>query len=344
MRNNFGLDVLYTPYTVDLRLPPPPRPGQPPAGPFGSQPPLTFSDSDAIYRPALYDELELTPWAGTRIVPGVRLDYAKDTRAWDVQPRLVVRQDLHREFPRTTLKGGIGASRSRRSRRRPIASSACPGSSRTSPTTTASASSRSSRGRSRSRSRASTASTTASSSQRLGNVGEGRAFGLETLLRYKPDEHFFGFVAYTLSRSVRKDGPDEPEQLFNFDQTHILTALGSYRLGSGWEIGARFRYVSGSLTTPQTYGFYDATVGSYLPLAGFPPSSQRNPAFHQLDVRVDKTWQSRRREAQRVPRHLQRLQPGERRGRQLQLQQHAQHQCLGHPVLAEHRPPRGALR
>jgi hypothetical protein len=127
--------------------------------------------------------------------------------------------------------------------------------------------------------------------QLLGNVGEGRAFGIETLLRYKPDARFFGFVAYTLSRSVRKDGPDEPEKLFNFDQTHILTAIGSYRLGRGWEIGARLRYVSGSLTTPQTYGFYDATVGSYIPLAGFPPSSQRNPAFHQLDVRIDKSWQ-----------------------------------------------------
>ena len=26
-----------------------------------------------------------------------------------------------------------------------------------------------------------------------------------------------------------------------FDQTHILTVLGSYRLGNGWEFGARFR-------------------------------------------------------------------------------------------------------
>jgi hypothetical protein len=126
--------------------------------------------------------------------------------------------------------------------------------------------------------------------QRLGNVGEGRAFGLEMLLRYKPDDRFFGFVAYTLSRSVRKDGPDEPERLFNFDQTHILTTVGSYRLGKGWEIGGRFRYVSGSLNTPQGYGFYDATVGAYIPLSDFPPTAHRNPAFHQLDVRVDKTW------------------------------------------------------
>lgn len=291
VRNNFGLDVFYSPYTVDARLPTPPRPGQPPPGPFGSQPPLQVTDSDAIYRPALYDELELTPFRGTRIVPGVRLDYSKDTKAWDVQPRVVVRQDLHREFPRTTIKGGIGRFTQPPQPQETNAVFGIPGL------------------------RSNVANHYGVGYeqeitkqleigqdffyrqydqrvvQRVGNVGEGRAFGLETLIRYKPDDRFFGFIAYTLSRSVRKDGPDEPERLFPFDQTHILTALGSYRLGRGWEIGARFRLVSGNLRTPQTYGFYDATVGSYVPLAAFPPFGQRNPMFHQLDVRIDKSWQ-----------------------------------------------------
>src|SRR5262249_6787504 len=126
--------------------------------------------------------------------------------------------------------------------------------------------------------------------QGQGNTGEGRAYGLETLLRYKPDERFFGFLAYTLSRSVRRDSPGEPERLFNFDQTHILTAIGSYRLGRGWEVGARFRLVSGSLRTPQTYGFYDNNVGAYIPAQAYPPYGVRNPTFHQLDIRIDKTW------------------------------------------------------
>ncbi|MDB4935696.1 MAG: TonB family protein / TonB-dependent receptor [Labilithrix sp.] len=291
VRNNFGLDVFYAPYTVDARLPPPPRPGQPPPGPFGSQPPLALTDSDAVYRPALYDDVELTPWAGTRLVPGVRLDYAKDTRAWDVQPRLVVRQDLHRTFPRTTLKGGIGRFAQPPQPQETNRVFGVPG-------LVSNIANHYGAGVEQELTRQVEVSVEGFFRQydrrvvqRLGNVGEGRAFGIETLLRYKPDERFFGFLAYTLSRSVRKDGPDQPERLFNFDQTHILTAVGSYRLGNGWEIGGRFRYVSGSLNTPQTYGFYDATVGSYIPLAGFPPTSHRNPPFHQLDVRIDKTWQ-----------------------------------------------------
>jgi len=291
VRNNFGLDILYAPYTVDVRLPAPPRPGTPPAGPFGAQPPLQVSDSDAVYRPALYDEIELTPFSGTRIVPGVRLDYAKDTRAWDVQPRLVVRQDLHRDFPRTTVKGGVGRFTQPPQPQETNRTFGLAG-------LTSNIAYHYGTGVEQELTRQVEVSVEGFYRQydnrvvqRLGNVGEGRAFGLETLLRYKPDDRFFGFLAYTLSRSVRKDGPGEPERLFNFDQTHILTAIGSYRLGNGWELGARFRFVSGSLNTPQTYGFYDATVGSYIGLAQFPPFGRRNPPFHQLDVRVDKSWQ-----------------------------------------------------
>jgi hypothetical protein len=48
--------------------------------------------------------------------------------------------------------------------------------------------------------------------------------------------------------------------------------------------------VSGNLVTTQRYGFYDENVGVYLPLQGYPPFSERLPFFHQLNVRVDKTW------------------------------------------------------
>jgi hypothetical protein len=52
----------------------------------------------------------------------------------------------------------------------------------------------------------------------------------------------------------------------------------------------RYRLTSGYMYTPQTYGFYDENVGTYLPLSAYPPSSSRLPLFHALDVRVDKTW------------------------------------------------------
>ena len=103
-------------------------------------------------------------------------------------------------------------------------------------------------------------------------------------------DRFFGWLAYTLSRSVRRDTPDQPERLAQFDQTHILTVIGSYNLGRGWEIGARFRLVSGNLYTPRAYGFYDENNAAYLSLNQYPPNGSRLPLFHQLDIRVDKSW------------------------------------------------------
>jgi hypothetical protein len=291
VRNNLGLDIFYAPFDVQGRFPPPPRPGEPPPGPFGSRPPLEITESDALYRPALYDEVELTPFRGTRVVSGVRLDYAKDTKAWDVQPRVTVRQDLTRAFPRTTLKGGLGrfAQQPQPGDTNPVFGK---------PGLHSSFANHYGIGGEQEITRQIETSVEGFYRQydqlvvqRVGNVGEGRAFGLETLVRYKPDDRFFGFVAYTLSRSVRRDLPTDPERLFQFDQTHILTTVGSYRLGRGWEIGGRFRLISGSMTTRQTYGFYDATVGAYVPLAEYPPLQRRNPTFHQLDIRVDKTWQ-----------------------------------------------------
>ncbi len=290
-RNNVGLDMLYQPYELDIRLPPPPRPGEPPPGPFGSRPPLEIRESDALYRPAFYDELELTPLPGTRIVPGVRVDYAKETKAWDIQPRVVGRQDLTHGFPRTTLKGGAGRFAQAPQPQNTNRVFGIPHGLRST------IANHYGLGVEQEITRNVEVSSEAFYrqydgifTQGRGNVGEGRAFGLETLVRYKPDARFFGFVAYTLSRSVRRDAPGEPERLFPFDQTHILTAVGSYRLGGGWEIGARFRLISGNLRTPQTYGFYDLNVGAYQASYEYPPYGARNPMFHQLDIRVDKTW------------------------------------------------------
>jgi len=121
------------------------------------------------------------------------------------------------------------------------------------------------------------------------NIGTGKTYGLEALLRYRFDGRLFGWAAYTLSRSTRKEGPTEPERLFEYDQTHNLTVLASYALGRGWTLGSKFRYTTGSLYTPCHGGVLNAAAGAYACRSG-EPLSERLPAFHQLDVRVDKKW------------------------------------------------------
>jgi TonB family protein len=123
----------------------------------------------------------------------------------------------------------------------------------------------------------------------LDNAGTGRVFGVEVLVRKELTERLFGWVAYTLSRSDRIDRPGEPRRLFDFDQTHNLTLIASYKLGGGWQIGGRLRLISGNPDTPVIGSRYLASFDAYLPIYGA-TNSLRVPTFHQLDVRVDKTW------------------------------------------------------
>ncbi|HEX9103126.1 MAG TPA: TonB-dependent receptor plug domain-containing protein, partial [Polyangia bacterium] len=127
----------------------------------------------------------------------------------------------------------------------------------------------------------------------LTNEGQGRVYGGELLIRQELWKGFFGWIAYTVSRSERKDHPDDPWRLFQYDQTHILTLIGSYKFGRGYQIGVRFRYVTGNPYTPVVGSYYDVNGDVYVPING-PLYSARLGSFNQLDVRFDKKWTYRR--------------------------------------------------
>src|SRR5690606_25206942 len=96
------------------------------------------------------------------------------------------------------------------------------------------------------------------------------------------------FASYTLSRSERQDRQDD-WRLFDSDQTHNLSLTANYDFGSGWLAGFRFRYVTGNPFTPVKAAVYDATTDTYRGIYDG-VNTDRNAAFHQLDVRVEKLW------------------------------------------------------
>jgi hypothetical protein len=131
-------------------------------------------------------------------------------------------------------------------------------------------------------------STPSSAPPRFVNDGQGRVLGLEVGGKYRSESGFSAQLAYTLSRSDRQDR-DEPWRLFDRDQTHVLSLAAGYALGAGWQAGARFRYVTGNPVTKVIGSFYDAGAELYYPLYG-EHNGQRDPAFQELDVRVEKTF------------------------------------------------------
>jgi TonB family protein len=296
----FGFDVLLGPYTTSGTFPQLPPAGAPDVGPALTLPSQVFEEDDWFVLPAVYAEMDMHPSRRTQVVTGVRVDYGKWTGRFDVSPRITARYAIEPSFPKTTLKGGTGlfhqgpglfdilladdATRLRSQRAW-----------------------QNSVGVEQDLTRHVSASVegflnllddlvSRSPDEhgvvRYNNYGTGRIFGVETMLRYEADPRFFGWLSYTLSRSERTWAPGEPSELFYLDQTHILTVLGSYDLGRGWEFGARFRYVTGNLYTPCLASLYSSTSTSYLCVSG-PTNSERLPPFHQLDIRVDKRWKFR---------------------------------------------------
>ena len=128
------------------------------------------------------------------------------------------------------------------------------------------------------------------------NEGTGRAYGLEVLLRYDPDGRFFGWIAYSLSRSERDQqvigGGFGAASGDAYDQPHNLIALGTLELPEIWtglSLGSRLRWATGNPYRRVVGSVYDVDSDSYrrLPLAS---RDARLPDFLQLDVRVDKKW------------------------------------------------------
>jgi TonB family protein len=296
---NVGEDFLYTNARLNIRAPMPPRPGEADPGPIQNQRILTQDTTREIMRPAGYMEAEITPTERLRLVGGGRFDYTSDTKKWDPSVRTSARYAIVNEFPKTTAKAGWGTFYQ-------------PPQPQETDTVFGSAGLRSNRslhysigaeqeitrnidlgveGYYKDLTKLVSRVPTERGNEYF-NSGSGYIAGMELLLRYKADKKFFGWIAYTLSRSMRRGVDAEGLQQFQYDQPHILTALGSYKLGKGWEVGARFRFVSGSLYTPCTGigAYYDSGSGAYDCITG-QAFSKRLPAFHQLDVRVDKKWQ-----------------------------------------------------
>jgi len=125
------------------------------------------------------------------------------------------------------------------------------------------------------------------------SISEGQTYGIELLAQQKLFKGFYGIVAYTLSWSEFKDknGVFTPTA---WDSRHIINLTAGYRFGKNWEVGAKWRYATGTPYTP-----YDEATSLLQSTWDIAPNgvldydrlnSERIPAIHTLDVRIDKRF------------------------------------------------------
>ena len=124
---------------------------------------------------------------------------------------------------------------------------------------------------------------------RFENTGKSDTYGMELLIKREVTKNLYGWLSYTISRSLQQRYPDDPPRPTVFDQRHVMNAVASYRLDSGWELGARFQVATGIPTTPIIGSTFDVDDNDYDGYQG-ESRSARMPTFHQLDVRAEKTW------------------------------------------------------
>ncbi len=289
----FGVEGSVGPATAQITLPQPVKNGQvqPPAS---TRELIATDESWLLARVSPFTSLELRPLPGWTLVPSLRADvWMGYWQAWSVDPRLSTRVQVTPEVALTAAGGlysqqpffdeiseGFGNPRLGPNRAahallgaewRPLErlTIAAKGFYKHSFDLTEPVDDR---------------------TVRYDNSGLGRAYGADVLVRVNPGGRFFGWIAYSYVVSERKNlgsGGWEPSEV---DQRHLLNVLGSYDLGWGWSLGARFRLATGYPFTPVLAAAYDADADRWAPLPNPALNSGRLPAFHSLDVRVDKEW------------------------------------------------------
>jgi hypothetical protein len=122
-------------------------------------------------------------------------------------------------------------------------------------------------------------------------VGKGRAYGAELFVQQKLTASLYFLGAYTLAWSEYSgaDGVFKPSA---WDRRNSLDLTTGYRVGEGWEVGAKLRALSGLAGTPwnldaseQTYAVSGRGVKDWSRVG-----EERSPAYARLDVRVEREW------------------------------------------------------
>ncbi len=125
------------------------------------------------------------------------------------------------------------------------------------------------------------------------STGKGRAYGFEILYKIMEWKNLNVTSTYTFFRSEFTDKNDVYRPS-SWDTKHLLNLISSYKLPRNWNVAMRWRFVGGAPYSPidmelsKNRVAWGITNQPYLDYENF--NSERLPAAHQLDLRIDKEF------------------------------------------------------
>lgn len=131
--------------------------------------------------------------------------------------------------------------------------------------------------------------------ERVLTIGRGRTWGIEFAYQQQLAKNFYGILAFTwyYSEFTNKDRNNFIPS--GWDNRHLVSFTGGYKLPKNWEVGIRFRAQGNTPSTPidifnslETYPFTGTGVQDDSQI-----NTIRLDGFSALDLRVDKKWNFR---------------------------------------------------
>ncbi|ASB49931.1 TonB-dependent receptor [Alkalitalea saponilacus] len=122
---------------------------------------------------------------------------------------------------------------------------------------------------------------------------KGRAYGAEFLIQRRSPEGLSYILAYTWVNSEFTDASGD-YVASSWDSGHLLTLTVNKNFNRNWDAGLKWRYIGALPYTPfdrntsELVEAWDVRGREYLDFSRF--NQERLDPFHQLDLRVDKTF------------------------------------------------------
>jgi outer membrane receptor protein involved in Fe transport len=110
------------------------------------------------------------------------------------------------------------------------------------------------------------------------NDGKGYAFGTEYMLRFYPFDFWHGWISLSLGKSVRQRKEGWRKHPFPLDRPILISVHNYYRLPKQYEIGLKYRYMSGLPYTSVEEKDDQIEIGAF--------NNRRYAPYHRFDLRA----------------------------------------------------------